>query len=233
MKIAAISDQHGYLPPVPECDLLIVAGDVCIDRIDGKWAEAFPEKQALWFGHNVRPWLRTVSAPVVLTWGNHDWCGQTSGWWKDDDRIVVDRAVTVVGLKVWASPWSNQFGGWAFMKDPHDLAPIYERIPDDVDIIVSHGPPYGYGDENTLGHHCGSHQLLAAIDRVKPRLVVCGHIHDAAGTYRHMNTLIVNASVVDEMYRLVRPATMIEMGLRSAFTDTDLKTVGQDWTDES
>jgi Icc-related predicted phosphoesterase len=232
MRIAAMADLHGHLPEIPPCDLLIIAGDVCPDRIGGVWAEASPERQARWFAHDCGRWLASSPAPVVLTWGNHDWCGQALQLWADDPRIVVDRVTTVAGLKIWASPWSNQFGGWAFMKDPIDLAPIYESIPDDVDIIVSHGPPYGYGDENLLGQHCGSLELLAAIDRVKPKLVVCGHIHEAAGVYRHTpTTLIINASVVNEMYQLVRPATMVEMGLRTAFTDKELVDAGQDWGD--
>lgn len=231
MTIACMSDLHGYLPEIPPCDLLIIAGDICPDRIGGKWAEAFPEKQALWFAHDCGRWLATSPAPVVLTWGNRDWCGQAPALWADDPRIVVDRVTTVAGLKVWASPWSDRVGHWAFMKDPCDLAPIYESIPNDVDIIVSHQPPHGYGDTNTLGDHCGSLELLAAIDRVKPRLVVCGHIHEAAGTFRHWGTLIVNASVVDTDYRLVRPATLVTWGLRRAFTDDELTAAGQDWGD--
>jgi Icc-related predicted phosphoesterase len=211
VRIAALSDQHGYLPDIPSCDLLIVAGDVCIDRIDGQWAEVFPEKQALWFSDHVSPWLQKVDAPQVVTWGNHDWCGQVRAWWPDDPRIVVDRVVTVAGLNVWASPWSLPFGDWAFMKDERELAPIYDAIPMDTDIIVSHGPPYGIGDTNAAGQHCGSRELLIAIKRVHPRLVVCGHIHEGAGIYDCQGIRIVNASVVNERYQLVRPPTIFEL----------------------
>lgn len=214
MKIAALSDLHGHPPPaIPPCDLLIVAGDICPDYIDGQDAAFFPEKQAMWYGKRIYPWLDAINAPAVLTWGNHDWCGQARPLWRDDDRIVVDRVVTVAGLRVWASPWSNRFGGWAFMAHPHELAPIYAAIPEDVDIIVSHGPPYGNGDENAEGEHCGSRELLAAIRRVRPSLVVCGHIHEGYGQYDCDGIPILNVSLVDEAYRLVHPPTIFDMPL--------------------
>lgn len=207
MKITAMSDLHGYLPDIPSCDLLLIAGDICPDMC--------ATRQTEWFLDVAEPWLAAAPAThTILTWGNHDFCGQmliggsivsrTSR-----ARILVDAVATVAGLKVWASPWSDQIGAWAFMKEPRDLAPIYEAIPDDVDIIVSHQPPYTFGDRNMMGEHVGSRELLAAILRVRPRLVVCGHIHESAGIYDCNGISIVNASVVDSRYCLVRAPTTI------------------------
>ncbi len=78
MRIVALSDQHGHLPEIPACDLLIIAGDVCPDRFGPFLAMHHPEQQNAWFNRNVRPWLAKVPAThKILTWGNHDWCGQT------------------------------------------------------------------------------------------------------------------------------------------------------------
>ena len=71
MRIVALSDQHGFLPEIPPCDLVIVAGDVCPDRFGPFMAIHEPYQQQAWFDRNVRPWL--ASAPAthkVLTWGN-------------------------------------------------------------------------------------------------------------------------------------------------------------------
>ena len=94
------------------------------------------------------------------------------------------------------------------MKDPARLAKIYDAIPAGIDILVSHQPPYGHGDR-TFDHdsgrvvHLGSRELLSAVERIRPKLVICGHIHGGHGRYEHRGIPIHNASVVDEQYRLV------------------------------
>lgn len=233
MRIVALSDQHGYLPDIQPCDLLIIAGDVCPDMVDGVDAERHPEQQRAWFDGHIRPWLAASRAKhKVLTWGNHDWCGQACGFAADAPgvassavlQIVVDTGTTVPGdgvagrpLSVWATPWSRRFMHWAYMKSREELAAIYEGIPAGVDILVSHQPPYGYGDllvdERTgEAEHLGSHELLAAIARIRPLLVICGHIHGGYGQYEYNGTPIYNVSVVDDRYRLVRSPTVIDFG---------------------
>jgi Icc-related predicted phosphoesterase len=102
------------------------------------------------------------------------------------------------------------------MKSSHELAEVYAAIPEGVDILVSHQPPYGYGDhlvdeQSGRVEHLGSPELLMAIERVKPRLVICGHIHGGHGSFAHDRTAIYNVSVVNEQYRLVRGATVIDI----------------------
>lgn len=62
MRIVALSDQHGSLPEIPPCDLLIVAGDVCPDRVGRSLAQRHPAKQKAWFDQRVRPWLAASPA---------------------------------------------------------------------------------------------------------------------------------------------------------------------------
>ena len=229
MRIVAISDQHGFLPEIPPCDLLIVAGDVCPDAFQGRVASDQPELQKAWFDREVRPWIAASPARhKLLTWGNHDWCGERCSFHSDSPevasseslQVLLAQSTTIPGpaapLNVWASTWSNQFGFWAFMREPRELTAVYDTIPAGVDILVSHQPPYGYCDE--VPHyltgrmsHQGSRELLAAIDRVKPKVVICGHIHEGHGVRTHNGTLIYNVSVVDEHYRLAHPVTIIEI----------------------
>ena len=220
MRIVAMSDMHGFLPVVPACDLLIIAGDVCPDAVGGQLAAVSPEIQRQWFDASVRPWLAASPAPrVVATWGNHDWGGErydvraASTLGAERLQILVDAQTTIVAagqsLTVWATPWSNQFGYWAFMKEPEELAAIYARIPSGIDILVSHQPPYGYGD--VIEDHVGSRELLVTLDRVRPRAVICGHIHEGHGRYEHNGIPIYNVAIDNEHYQPVHPPTVIEM----------------------
>ena len=232
MRIVAVSDQHGCMPEVPPCDLLLVAGDICPDRVRDTVAMFQPQVQSAWFDRMIRPWIAASPARHrVTTWGNHDWCGQACDYSADAParastttlQIVVDALTRVpsddstqaADITIWATPWSIAFGDWAFMKTPAELAAEYARIPEGIDILMSHQPPYGYGDLVTdlSGDrvHVGSPELLAAIERVRPRLVVCGHIHAGHGRYEHQGVPIYNVSVVDERYRNVHEPTVIDL----------------------
>jgi hypothetical protein len=141
MRIVALSDQHGFLPDIPPCDLLIVAGDVCPDRFGPFMAVHDPYQQQAWFDRTVRPWLAATSAShKLLTWGNHDWCGQMCSFRSDtpeharstDLQILVDEGTSVPSaggagreMSLWATPWSNTFMRWAFMKRLSDLERVY------------------------------------------------------------------------------------------------------------
>jgi Icc-related predicted phosphoesterase len=214
MKIVAFSDQHGHLDfQLPEADLVLCAGDVCPDFQPGY--EKAGWNQAGWLETKWMPWLQknTQDTPEAwATFGNHDFL-------KYGSRVFgTDSWIRVSGKTIWLSPWSNEFGGWAWMKSPEDLKELYSFIPNSTDIIVSHQPPYGYGDlldpkMARLGEdpHVGSKELLDTIDRVKPELVICGHIHSGRGSYQRGETRIYNVAVVNEAYERVHEPVEIDL----------------------
>lgn len=224
MKIVAISDQHGFFPDIPECDLLIVSGDLCLDVFWEKEgigrtkyiAKYFPEYQYSWWLKNWLAWRHKQPAKMcIATWGNHDFCGEIHPEYSDDTTIMtVDNELTYQGLRIWVSPWSNNFMDWAFMKSPEEMKAHYAKIPEGIDILVSHQPPietnttiWDFGTNKR--QDIGSKELAETIDRIKPKLVFCGHIHVAQGKYDRGTTTIYNTSVVNEQYKMVHEPTEV------------------------
>lgn len=135
---------------------------------------------------------------------------------------LKDNFVIIEGLKIYGSPWQPRFYDWAFNVDRNsaELNKIWEKIPDDTDILVTHGPAWGYVDR-VVGRvdHLGCELLVSHIkDRIKPILHVCGHIHSGRGVISSDGITFINASVLNERYDFEYPPFRIEL-------DTDTKNI--------
>jgi 3',5'-cyclic AMP phosphodiesterase CpdA len=86
-------------------------------------------------------------------------------------------------LRVYGSPWQPEFCDWAFnLPIGPELAAKWKAIPDEIDILITHGPPKGILDMAENGFLCGCPYLKQEVlSRVKPRIHVFGHIHEAYG----------------------------------------------------
>ena len=183
MKLVCISDTHRFHRQleVPEGDVLIHAGDF---SNNGGMTEVkgFLE----WFHEQPHPYKIFIA-------GNHDRTFE-----KKPEKMagiiesfpglhyLEDRAMTVEGLRFYGSPWTPEFCNWAFNVKRGELHKKWDRIPQDVDVLVTHGPPSGGlgglidpdrlpgGEEANLD--VGDEELLSVIMKVKPRIHVCGHI---------------------------------------------------------
>jgi hypothetical protein len=87
-------------------------------------------------------------------------------------------------IKIWGSPITPSFGyGWAFNKDRgYDINQIWNQIPNDTDIVITHGPIHSYCDRTDRGGlNVGCEQLYHRLNEVQPQLHFSGHIHEAYG----------------------------------------------------
>ena len=96
----------------------------------------------------------------------------------ENNFIEVDQ------IKIWGSPISPSFGyGWAFNKDRgNDINEVWNNIPNDTDIVITHSPIYGYCDRaSNTNQNVGCADLYHRLHEVKPHLHFAGHIHEAYG----------------------------------------------------
>jgi len=207
MKTWLISDTHSYhdLLTVPEdIDMVIHAGD---STNPYGWVQNQPEFEAFyeWF----------VYLPIqykVLIAGNHDaWATKKY----NVDRVkesgihyLEHEYVELAGLKIFGSPYTPNFGEWHFMKDRSKLDEYWKQVPENLDILVTHGPPKGILDlsrnrDNVL-EYCGDQALFnRVVGDIKPKYHVFGHIHNFEdcinqGRRIYKDITFINASVVTD-----------------------------------
>jgi hypothetical protein len=97
---------------------------------------------------------------------------------------LENSSIDIEGIKIWGSPITPSFGyGWAFNKDRgHDINEVWNTIPMDTDIVITHGPIYGYCDRTSnTNTNVGCADLYHRLHEVKPHLHFSGHIHEAYG----------------------------------------------------
>lgn len=188
LRVVAISDTHGrhrrlHLPPG---DLLIHAGDMT----------PHGEQEHL---IDFNAWLgeQPYTHKVVIA-GNHDGCFEQdpagSAALITNAHYLFDSAIELAGLRIYGSPWTPVFLNLAFnLERGAALRARWAQIPSGIDILITHGPPHGIGDQTVLRHHVGCEELRVAVERLAPRVHVFGHIHEAAGMVRHGPTIFLNA----------------------------------------
>jgi Icc-related predicted phosphoesterase len=117
-----------------------------------------------------------------------------------------------MGLNFYGTPWQPWFLDWAFnLRTEKELKGKWDLIPSETDVLITHCPPYGYGDMNAQKERLGDKELLEMIRRVRPRLCVYGHIHEGYGKRKVGRTSLWNVSVCNEKNQLTNSPVVFEI----------------------
>lgn len=214
MKIVFISDTHTKLryiaDDIPECDVLVHCGDFTINGALHEIEDFFDDMQELNDSGRIKHFVGIA--------GNHDLLFETKNefirnniipkWYNylQDSEIVID------GVKFYGSPVTPRFCDWGFNRDSHVLKGYWSLIPDDTDVLITHGPPYQIMDFSLIGNqNAGDVELLDRVLKVKPKIHAFGHFHGCYGTKELNGTIFINASNLNEDYMYSNQPIMVEI----------------------
>lgn len=194
VTVICIADLQGMCMQIkpemlPKGDILLIAGDLA----------GWGTEQEL---REVNEWLGLLDYKhKIIVAGNHDQFlrGIDGHEFFTNATYLQDELVTVMGLRIYGTPVNdmNEYRftyDWAFC-DPLYLQQATEKIPENLDILLTHGPAFGFLDKVSTGHSVGSKELRNAILQQKPRYHVSGHIHESHGIEEWFGTTFINAAI--------------------------------------
>jgi predicted phosphodiesterase len=206
-RLTFISDTHnkhkfldGFLPGG---DILLCAGDISSRGYTHELEDFFE-----WYDG-----INNYDHKIFIS-GNHDF-----GFQDNPDKIkglltgyktidyLQDEYMGIQDgdepeLKIWGSPWQPEFHNWAFnLPRGEKIKEKWDLIPNDVDILITHGPAFGKLDYVSYNRiNVGCEELLKKIEEVKPKLHISGHIHEGFGYIFNGETHFFNAAVLNDRY---------------------------------
>lgn len=212
MKIWHISDTHCFhwgvsrFNKIPaDVDLIIHSGDACssshLEHNRIEWVDFL-----IWFkGIN--------NIPKIFVPGNHDcWIEKNekiarSQCYESGIKILINEPFEFLGLNFWGSPLTPWFNDWAYNRRRESLNKMWQTIPDNTDVIICHGPPKGVlditEDKDRKVEQVGCSALGKRIEKIKPKAVLFGHIHDYkdyknTGVLYRDDIIYSNASCIED-----------------------------------
>ena len=194
-RVLHISDTHGFHGTFPDSrlegvDIIVHSGD-CSNLKD-------PYRNA----NEVLDFLAWYSSlPVphkVFVAGNHDSSIERglvtpAQFAEAGITYLQDSGADIMGLRFWGTPWTPTFNDWSFMRARHKMKKVWDMVPADTQVLVTHGPPKGVRDlsfdrEGDL-EMCGDKSLMnLCLDLKSLRAVMFGHIHNMSGIDTNQGT---------------------------------------------
>lgn len=231
MKIVAMSDLHGTLLPVNDyfepCELVCICGDISPLNI-----QANHRKMRKWLREKFKPWCEALPCDkVIFIAGNHDdICKNTDFMYSvfpKDEKVtyLFHEQYTYISksgkeYSIFGTPYCKLFGNWAFMETNDALDKLYQDIPENLDILITHDAPFGVSDiilqEDYLWYdgktHIGNKPLSTIILKTTPKIVLHGHLHSTSREFEEWGySKVINCSIKDEYYNPVYDPIVFEL----------------------
>ena len=198
MRILHISDTHSnheQLRKMPKADIIVHSGDASFSGSDNEVLDFLN-------------WFCDLDYPhKIFVAGNHDDClyGEQIEGLPDNCHYLCYSGVEIESVKFWGIP--------LFVSDTIKkgrITRLMTQIPEDINVLISHSPPYGILDfDDNINYGCLD--LLRAVERIKPRCHLFGHIHAANGIKKINQTTFVNSAIMNGEYEFVNKPTLLEI----------------------
>jgi predicted phosphohydrolase len=192
MRFVVISDTHSHHHELtlPAGDTIIHAGDISEMGTISEVKDFLEWFAALDFKHK------------IFIGGNHDiyldeFAPDFSAMLPPEVTYLRNNGCTIEGIKCWGSPVSPDLIGWAFGKYRSEMAAHWRYMPEEIDILITHTPPYGILDQSSSRVSLGCPHLLTKVQQIQPKYHIFGHIHAGYGEMMIEDTVFINASIMD------------------------------------
>lgn len=236
-RIIVISDTHGKESKlnIPEGDILIHAGDFTRTGLEDEitqfsnWLGKLPHKHKIVIAGNHEITF-DLENEKELKESFYGYSHKNQINFKNTKALlknciyVEHNLIEVEGLKIFGTPYQPVFYHWAFNREEIDREKLMKEIPSDIDILITHGPPNGILDYVPRSKtHAGCKFLLKEVnERIKPRLHVFGHIHEAYGWEKNQDTLFLNASNCNLRYEAINKPFIVDLDSENKSKKADL-----------
>jgi len=217
MRLATVSDIHGMWDQItyPAADVLVFAGDILRNysrnaEMDAHLQLEELEKFNLFTADLV---AQGLYSHIIFIAGNHDWAfeklpREARSKLGSHITYLENSGTTLLGYNIYGSPNQPWFYDWAFNLPPPGTSHAkkaallcWGAIPDNTEILITHGPPYGILDLTYSGQNVGCPHLKDRVDQLTQlKLHIFGHIHYSHGVTMRQKTMFANAAICDEDY---------------------------------
>ncbi len=155
--------------------------------------------------------LRAIDKPAVLVAGNNESTEELLDACQDwpHANVLHGSGMRIGGVDFFGLGGGipvTPFGAWSYDFTEEHAAQLLSGCPAGG-VLVSHSPPKGAVDVSSTGRSLGSVAVRDAVLRLRPRLVVCGHIHESQGQQAMLGlSPVVNAGPKGVVWELQQVA---------------------------